>query len=78
MSGDFDYEFNGNTYEGFVARPATEGESPLVLVAHAWCGLGDHEKRSCHAASHVSAIPALQSMCMARVSAARALKRTRL
>jgi len=46
MSGDFDYEVNGNTYEGFVARPATEGDSPVVLVAHAWGGLSDHEKEA--------------------------------
>ena len=46
MSGDFDYDFNGNTYEGFVARPATDGDSALVLVAHAWGGLGDHEKEA--------------------------------
>lgn len=46
MSGDFEYELNGNTYEGFVARPATEGDSPIVLVAHAWGGLSDHEKEA--------------------------------
>jgi len=46
MSGTFEYDFNGNTYEGFVARPATGGDSPLVLVAHAWGGLGDHEKEA--------------------------------
>ena len=46
MSGDFDYDFNGNKYEGFVARPATDGDSALVLVAHAWGGLGDHEKEA--------------------------------
>lgn len=43
MSGTFEYEIGGNTYEGFIARPATGGDSPLVLVAHAWGGLGDHE-----------------------------------
>lgn len=46
MSGDFDYEFGGNTYQGFIARPATGGDSPLVLVSHAWGGLGDHEKEA--------------------------------
>ena len=46
MAGDFDYEFNGKTYEGFLARPATDGDSSLVLVAHAWGGLGDHEKEA--------------------------------
>lgn len=46
MSGDFEYQFNGETYEGFIARPSTGGDSPLVLVAHAWGGLGDHEKES--------------------------------
>jgi len=39
----FDYQVNGATYEGYLARP--DGPpAKLVLVAHAWGGLSDYER----------------------------------
>jgi len=45
-NGLFDYTHNGETYEGFVARPDTGADAPLVLVAHAWGGQSDHEREA--------------------------------
>jgi len=44
-----DYEVDGKTYEGFFVRPAGKSDLPLVIIAHAWGGLGDNEKQKAHA-----------------------------
>jgi len=38
-----DYEINGETYEGYLAKPDTTANAPLVVIAHAWGGLKDNE-----------------------------------
>jgi dienelactone hydrolase len=40
-----DYEVDGKTYEGFFVRPAGKSNVPLVVIAHAWGGLGDNERQ---------------------------------
>jgi dienelactone hydrolase len=42
-AGLFDYSGGGKTFEGYLARPDTEN-APIVLVAHAWAGQGEHER----------------------------------
>ena len=44
-----DYEVDGTTYEGFFVRPAGKSDLPLVVIAHAWGGLGDNEKQKAQA-----------------------------
>ena len=41
-----DYVFEDKTYEGYLTQP---GQSPkgLVIVGHAWAGLGDYEREIC-------------------------------
>ncbi len=39
----FDYSQNGVTYEGYVSRPVASN-APVVMVAHAWAGPGEHER----------------------------------
>jgi len=44
-TGLFDYSGGGKTFEGYLARPDT-ANAPIVLVAHAWAGQGDHEREA--------------------------------
>ena len=40
------YEFDGMTFEGYLAQPAdVQGQAPGVLVVHEWWGLNDYAKR---------------------------------
>jgi len=42
---DFDYEIDGQLYEGYFAHPAQiDGLLPGVMIAHQWMGLGEYEK----------------------------------
>ncbi len=38
-----DYEIAGNTYEGVFVTPDAGKNLPLVVIAHAWAGLGENE-----------------------------------
>ncbi len=38
-----DYDIDGNTYEGVFVTPENAQNLPLVVIAHAWGGLGDNE-----------------------------------
>lgn len=38
-----DYTVDGNTYEGYLARPDDAANPPLVIIVHAWGGLKDNE-----------------------------------
>lgn len=38
-----DYEFESQTYQGYFAKPDSNANAPLVIVAHAWGGLGANE-----------------------------------
>ncbi len=40
-----DYQVDGKPYEGFFVRPAGTSNVPLVVIAHAWGGLGDNERQ---------------------------------
>lgn len=41
-----DYDFSGETMEGYCAIDrAKSGSRPIVLVAHAWAGQGEQERR---------------------------------
>jgi dienelactone hydrolase len=40
-----DYQVEGKPYEGFFVRPAGTSNAPLVVIAHAWGGLGDNERQ---------------------------------
>jgi len=40
-----EYEVDGKTYEGFFVQPASQSKVPLVVIAHAWGGLGDNERQ---------------------------------
>lgn len=42
-SSHFDYSQGSETYEGYVARPEAT-KAPVVLIAHAWAGSGEHER----------------------------------
>lgn len=44
-TGLFDYSGGGKTFEGYLARPYT-ANAPIILVAHAWAGQGDHEREA--------------------------------
>ncbi len=37
------YTIDGQTYDGFLAKPESPGPLPLVVIAHAWGGLQDNE-----------------------------------
>ncbi len=45
----FDYDYNGQTFEGYLARPKAGDPAPLVLVAHAWGGQGAFEREKADA-----------------------------
>lgn len=38
-----DYTVDGQTYEGFFLAPEGKTNLPVVVIAHAWGGLGDNE-----------------------------------
>lgn len=40
-----DYVVDGQTYEGWFVKPNNGPDLPLVVIAHAWAGLGDNEKQ---------------------------------
>jgi dienelactone hydrolase len=40
-----DYNVDGKPYEGFMVRPAGKSNAPLVVIAHAWAGVGDNERQ---------------------------------
>jgi dienelactone hydrolase len=40
-----DYTIDGNPYEGYFAMPGGGEDLPLIVIAHAWGGLGDNEKQ---------------------------------
>ncbi len=41
-----DYLLDGKPYEGYFLRPAgASGNLPVVVIAHAWAGLGENEKQ---------------------------------
>jgi dienelactone hydrolase len=39
-----DYVVDGQPYEGYFVKPAGASNVPVVVVAHAWAGLGDNER----------------------------------
>ncbi len=39
-----DYIVDGQAYEGYFVTPPGPGPHPVVLIAHAWAGLGDNER----------------------------------
>ena len=39
-----DYTVDGKTFEGFFLRPKGKDVAPVVIIAHAWGGLGDNER----------------------------------
>ncbi|MEM8941650.1 MAG: dienelactone hydrolase family protein [Pseudomonadota bacterium] len=41
-----DYEYNGATYQAFMAYPESGSELPGVLVSHAWAGRGEFEEKA--------------------------------
>jgi dienelactone hydrolase len=40
-----DYQIDGQTYEGWFVKPAGSANLPVVVIAHAWGGLGANEKQ---------------------------------
>lgn len=42
-ASQIDYEIDGQSYEGYFAKPDTNADAPLVVVAHAWGGLKENE-----------------------------------
>ena len=40
-----DYQIDGQTYEGWFVKPAGSSSLPVVVIAHAWGGLGANEKQ---------------------------------
>jgi dienelactone hydrolase len=40
-----DYQVDSQTYEGWFVTPAGKANAPLVIICHAWGGLGDNEKQ---------------------------------
>ena len=38
-----DYTVDGQTYEGYFLMPAGKSDVPVVVIAHAWAGVGDNE-----------------------------------
>jgi len=40
-----DYQIDSQTYEGWFVTPAGKAHAPLVIICHAWGGLGDNEKQ---------------------------------
>ena len=41
---EVDYTVDGKTYEGYFLRPKGKDTAPVVVIAHAWGGLGDNER----------------------------------
>ena len=39
-----DYTVDGKSYEGYFLRPKGKEVAPIVVIAHAWGGLGDNER----------------------------------
>ena len=39
-----DYTVDGKSYEGYFLRPKGKDVAPIVVIAHAWGGLGDNER----------------------------------
>jgi len=52
-SHDYEYTFEGTTYEGFVAYPSSSPQSlrPGLFIGHTWMGLGKMEKYRCEQAA---------------------------
>ena len=40
-----DYQVDGQTYEGWFVLPEGKTNVPVIVIAHAWAGLGDNEKQ---------------------------------
>lgn len=40
-----DYQVDGKTYEGWFVMPEGKTNVPVIVIAHAWAGLGDNEKQ---------------------------------
>lgn len=40
-----EYEVDGRIYEGWYVRPEAGTDLPLIVIAHAWGGLGENEKQ---------------------------------
>lgn len=40
-----DYQVDGKPYEGWFVMPDGKANVPVVVIAHAWAGLGDNEKQ---------------------------------
>lgn len=40
-----DYTVDGKTYEGYFLRAKGKDVAPVVVIAHAWGGLGDNERQ---------------------------------
>ncbi|MDP1553831.1 MAG: dienelactone hydrolase family protein [Hyphomonas sp.] len=40
-----DYQIDGQAYEGWFVKPAGKANPPLVIICHAWAGIGDNEKQ---------------------------------
>ncbi len=38
-----DYEIDGKTYQGYFVPSESNAKAPLVVIAHAWGGLGPNE-----------------------------------
>jgi len=43
-SQEVTYEANGQTFKGYIARPATDDKRPAVLVVHEWWGHNDYAR----------------------------------
>ena len=43
-----DYTVDGQTYEGYFVKPDTSERVPVIVIAHAWGGLGDNEIQKAH------------------------------
>ncbi|MFN3313435.1 MAG: dienelactone hydrolase family protein [Hyphomonas sp.] len=40
-----DYQVDGKSYEGWFVLPEGKTNVPVIVIAHAWAGLGDNEKQ---------------------------------
>ena len=48
-----DYTVDGKTYEGYFLRPKGKDVAPVVVIAHAWGGLGDNEREKAQRVSEM-------------------------
>ena len=65
-----DYTVDGKSYEGYFLRPKGKDVAPIVVIAHAWGGLGDNEREKAERIANLEPAAAAAAVCAAMAATA--------